>query len=210
VDARSGFLRGGGSAWGTVCGAGTDWSCVCDANGVVERGGAAVGAGRSCVGGSFAVGGDWSCVGGDFGVDWIGSAAVGAGRSCVGGAFAVGRDWSCGCGAFGVDGIGGVVVGAGRLCVSVAFAVGGRVGGASSGTDDGCGDVRVVRTACMYDLAGGLTGGTVEGLVLDWRGMVMMGVVWLVFVLRGKLGQNGESWLNGDVLVAGLRMLSTD
>ena len=154
------------------------------------------------------MGGDWSCVGGDFGVDWIGGAAVGVGRSCVGGAFAVGRDWSCGGGAVGVDEIGGVVVGSGRLCVSGAFAVGGRVGGASGGTDDGCGDVRVVRTACMYDLAGGLTGGTVEGLVLDWRSMVMMGVVWLVFVLRGKPGRNGGSWLNFDVPVAGLRMLS--
>jgi len=68
----------------------------------------------------------------------------------------------------------------------------------------------VVHTACMYDLAGGLTGGTLGGLVLDWLGMVMIGVVWLGFVSCGKPGQNDESWLNGDVLVAGLLMLSTD
>lgn len=84
-----------------------------------------------------------------------------------------------------------------------------RVAGVRRGEDDGCVDVRVVRTACKYDLAGGRTGGAGEELVLDWRSMVMMGVVWLVFVLRGKPGRNGESWLNCDVLVAGLRMLST-
>ena len=87
-----------------------------------------------------------------------------------------------------MDGIGSVLVGAGRLCVSGAFAVGGRVGGASSGTDDGCGDVRVVSTACLYDLAGGLTGWKVVGIELDGRVMVMLGVVRLVFVLRGKSG----------------------
>ena len=67
--------------------------------------------------------------------------------------------------------------------------------------------VRVVRTACMYDLVSGRIGGTVEELVVDWRSMVMIGVVWLVFVLRGKPGRNGGSWLNFDVLVSGLRML---
>ena len=97
--------------------------------------------------------------------------------SCGGGPSVVGGDWSWLGGDFGVDGIGGV-----------AFAVGGRVGGASSGTDDGCGDVRVVSTACMYDLAGGLTGWTVVGIELDGRVMVMLGVVRLVFVLRGKSG----------------------
>ena len=68
----------------------------------------------------------------------------------------------------------------------------------------------MVSTACLYDLAGGLTGWTVVGIELDGRVMVMLGVVRLVFVLRGKSGLNGESWLNGDVLVARLRMLSTD
>ena len=72
------------------------------------------------------------------------------------------------------------------------------IGGAFSGGDRSGG----ASTACIYDFAGGLG--------LDWRGIVMIRVVWVGFVLGGKPGRTEEIWRNGDVLVAGRLVLRAD